>query len=222
MPEQCTLSPNCCWESPAASRWNFNSAPKYRQSNFTSLTVAAFLNNLTVGKRLLACRHRLPSSWRGKPATIGHRATGEAPPCPKPLPNHPQEGRIRNAGCRAATGPPPERAALRELLSRVKNGERFADRGELLLSELVTNAVVHGKPDGTRILVKLAVRDDVLRVEVHDRIEGTPLPRQAAADAMSGRGLCLVDSLALRWGCGPRGDGYLGKVVWCETAPEDE
>lgn len=113
-------------------------------------------------------------------------------------------------------------AALRDLLARVKGGERYADRGELLLSELVTNAVVHGKNDGTRIHVKLAIAGDLLRIEVHDRIEGTPLPRQTTADDSSGRGLHLVDSLALRWGCGPRGDGYLGKVVWCETAPEEE
>jgi anti-sigma regulatory factor (Ser/Thr protein kinase) len=124
---------------------------------------------------------------------------------------------------RSKRSPALARRLLRNLLATVKGGERFSERGELLLSELVTNAVLHGDSDGTLIYVKLAVTPgDRLRIEVHDRNDGPPLPGQAPADAESGRGLLLVKSLSQRWGCCPRGDGYFGKIVWCETSPEPE
>ncbi|WP_329565111.1 ATP-binding protein [Kitasatospora sp. NBC_01266] len=114
------------------------------------------------------------------------------------------------------------RAFLRELLAGAKGGERYADSGELLLSELVTNAVVYGADRGTliRVIVSLA-EDGPLRIEVHDIGAGRPMPRQVGTEAESGRGLLLVKSLSSRWGCCPRVLGF-GKFVWCEIPPADD
>ena len=69
---------------------------------------------------------------------------------------------------------------------------------ELIVSELVTNAVVHGR--GT-IRLRLAVDDDVVRGEVIDQGPGFVVElRERGIDACGGRGLWLVASLARRWG----------------------
>lgn len=63
---------------------------------------------------------------------------------------------------------------------------------ELIVSELVTNAIRHG--DGpVRVCVSYACGD--LRVEVHDDGPGRPVRRRAAAGDESGRGLVLLDGL---------------------------
>ena len=74
---------------------------------------------------------------------------------------------------------------------------------ELLVSELVTNAVVHPSDQAlNRISFELVVFDDLLRVEIQDRGFGftpprLPSPGEGTAD---GWGLYLVDELADRWG----------------------
>lgn len=78
-----------------------------------------------------------------------------------------------------------------------------ADIAVLIVSELVTNAVVHS---GSRqITCTLTIGDDLLRIEVTD--QGTsptaPVVRQAAADEMTGRGLLLVSLLSETWGTSP-------------------
>jgi anti-sigma regulatory factor (Ser/Thr protein kinase) len=84
------------------------------------------------------------------------------------------------------------------------------DTALLLTSELVTNAVIHGRSD-----VQLKVRTDgaLLRVDVGD--DNSRLPRQKSPDheALDGRGLQIVDLLATRWGVY---DEPLGKTVWFE------
>ncbi|MEU7472213.1 ATP-binding protein [Streptomyces sp. NPDC044984] len=94
---------------------------------------------------------------------------------------------------------------------------------QLCASELVTNVIQHlgeGVPVTVRVL-----RDDGgrTRLEVTDP-DPRALPVLRATvdvDAESGRGLALLDALALRWGVA-HGPG--GKTVWCELgpgAPED-
>ena len=85
------------------------------------------------------------------------------------------------------------------------------DNVNLLVTELVTNAVVHAESDAEVAVVLTATR---LRVEVADRGDGLPVPRDAEDYATSGRGMALVDALAAGWGIDPRPDG--GKVIWFE------
>ncbi|MGW0564222.1 ATP-binding protein [Streptomyces sp. NPDC003016] len=82
----------------------------------------------------------------------------------------------------------------------------------LCVSELATNALVHGVPPGRGYRLRLWLYGGgVLRIEVHDSGDG--LPRVREPDGESGRGLLLVTALADRWGVGEREPG---KVVWCE------
>ncbi|WP_232246752.1 ATP-binding protein [Kitasatospora mediocidica] len=90
----------------------------------------------------------------------------------------------------------------------------LADTAELLLSELVTNALLH-TPHGARVDVLLDVRGR-LRVEVRDDSVQLPRPRRAADTDTSGRGLVLVEALADDWGVRLRGDA---KITWFELAP---
>ncbi|MFI6687501.1 ATP-binding protein [Streptomyces sp. NPDC050485] len=85
----------------------------------------------------------------------------------------------------------------------------------LCVSELATNALVHGVPPGRGFLLRLELCDGaVFRVEVHDSGGGVPrvADRADVADE-GGRGLLLVAALADKWGVGERDPG---KVVWCE------
>ncbi|MFF4957394.1 ATP-binding protein [Streptomyces sp. NPDC001222] len=99
--------------------------------------------------------------------------------------------------------------------------EPLAETLILLVSELVTNAVVHtGCPAVLRLLLT-GVRDDssgvpsgTVRLEVADTSACPPVPRHARGDECGGRGLELVDGLADRWGWDPEG---AGKRIWCEV-----
>ncbi len=91
-----------------------------------------------------------------------------------------------------------------------------ADDVLLCVSELATNALVHGVPPGRGFLLRLLPYDGGgLRVEVHDSGDGVPAVPQpdAGEPGEGGRGLLLVAELADRWGVSGRSPG---KVVWCE------
>ena len=87
----------------------------------------------------------------------------------------------------------------------------------LLVSELVSNAVLHGGPHGPEATVGLAIADvgDRVRIEVEDAGANIPVVGDGALYRVTGRGLILVESLANRWGY-ERSD--MGKVVWAEVA----
>ncbi|MGW3632660.1 ATP-binding protein [Streptomyces sp. NPDC005122] len=94
-----------------------------------------------------------------------------------------------------------------------------ADRGGdvlLCVSELATNALVHGVPPGRhfRVFLRYAGDGGVLRVEVHDSGGGVPRLVDGAAGE-GGRGLLLVAALSDSWGVAERDPG---KAVWCEFA----
>ncbi|MFB6791624.1 SpoIIE family protein phosphatase [Streptomyces olivaceus] len=87
--------------------------------------------------------------------------------------------------------------------------EDLTDAVELLVSEVVTNAVRYAsRPVTLRLL-----RTDVLRCEVGDDVPQLPRLRQARATDEGGRGLYLVNRLARRWGATRLSTG---KVVWFE------
>jgi anti-sigma regulatory factor (Ser/Thr protein kinase) len=82
----------------------------------------------------------------------------------------------------------------------------------LCVSELATNALVHGVPPGRGYQLRLWLSGDgLLRVEVHD--SGGGQPRRREPEGESGRGLLLVAALADQWGVDERRPG---KIVWCE------
>jgi anti-sigma regulatory factor (Ser/Thr protein kinase) len=102
------------------------------------------------------------------------------------------------------------RAVTRDTLAAWGAAEHV-DTVTLLVSELVTNAVLHA--DGPVELV-LRRSGDVLTVEAVDRGSAVPRPRSPAWTEEGGRGLNLVGAIADRWGYRPTPDG---KVVWLEV-----
>ncbi|MFF8607746.1 ATP-binding protein [Streptomyces sp. NPDC015346] len=108
--------------------------------------------------------------------------------------------------------------------SGIGDDEPLTDTLVLLISELVTNAVVHtGCPAVLRMLFAAGCPEaepGTVRVEVADASDRPPRPRHAEGEDTNGRGLELVDGLADRWGWQREG---AGKSIWCEvdrTVPE--
>ncbi|WP_333768736.1 ATP-binding protein [Streptomyces sp. IBSBF 2435] len=90
----------------------------------------------------------------------------------------------------------------------------LADRAELVLSELLTNAVRHTvPPPDCEIETRYELLPAGVRIEVHDADETRPAAQIPSAEEESGRGLALVDALTgARWGVGDRMG--IGKLVW--------
>jgi anti-sigma regulatory factor (Ser/Thr protein kinase) len=97
-------------------------------------------------------------------------------------------------------------AALEALKSQVPD-----DVAALLVSELVTNSVVHATGP-LRVSVE-PIEDGGLRVTVTDGSDVVPQVRDPGPEAISGRGMVLVDRLARRWGVVLNASG---NAVWFE------
>jgi DNA-binding NarL/FixJ family response regulator len=108
------------------------------------------------------------------------------------------------------TSPGVARTLVRDLLNA--DAEHMVATAELLITELVTNAVVHTS-SAPRVEVELF--PDRVRVAVQDDDPTPPRPRNPAQDEPGGRGLVLLEELSTRWGSDPVG---IGKVVWFELA----
>jgi anti-sigma regulatory factor (Ser/Thr protein kinase) len=89
----------------------------------------------------------------------------------------------------------------------------LVDDAQLLVSELVTNALQHGDQRGG-IDVRLVITLKELLVSVNDGSANRPQLRIADADSESGRGLFLVAALADDWGVSPD-----GTTTWCTLSP---
>ncbi|MFG2679627.1 SpoIIE family protein phosphatase [Streptomyces sp. NPDC048392] len=113
-------------------------------------------------------------------------------------------------------GPVSVAAARRFALAALDGtASDLADTVQLLVSELVTNVVLHAR---TEVEVSVARLDGRVRVEVGDRRPGRGLvPRHCSPYAGTGQGLALVERLASRYGA-DSGDG--GKTVWFELWPD--
>jgi anti-sigma regulatory factor (Ser/Thr protein kinase) len=88
----------------------------------------------------------------------------------------------------------------------------LAQSAELVVSELVTNALEHGLT-GIPATVRIWLSSDGGRVAIHVW-DASPLPpvlKDAGAEADSGRGLMIVAALTASWGCSA---ADTGKVVW--------
>jgi anti-sigma regulatory factor (Ser/Thr protein kinase) len=86
------------------------------------------------------------------------------------------------------------------------------DTAVLLVSELVTNALLHGRPT---ISVEVLAVPSGVRIAVQDAHPDLPTPRPPARDEEHGRGLLLVDGMSRAWGVDARPPG---KAVWFELA----
>jgi anti-sigma regulatory factor (Ser/Thr protein kinase) len=102
-------------------------------------------------------------------------------------------------------------ALAREFLRGATCAEHHSevvDDAVLLVSELVTNSVLHGGPP---VVVAVDCDDDTLQVRVRDGSPALPAPRNAARGDESGRGLALVAEMSADWGVDTEKDG---KHVW--------
>lgn len=84
----------------------------------------------------------------------------------------------------------------------------WAEAAELVVSEAVTNALVHA---GTSIDLAVSVSEDGIRLEVGDDSPHLPQRRRYAATAGTGRGVMLIDEFTSSWGIVARPPG---KIVW--------
>ncbi|MFD7707794.1 ATP-binding protein [Streptomyces sp. NPDC059786] len=117
---------------------------------------------------------------------------------------------------------PRSRAALHAVLGGWSVCQDVLESAELVLSELVTNALRVPVPRDRQVGVRIArsPADGLLRLEVSDAGSGRPEVRAPGDEETGGRGLLLVEALAHRWGVEERVDG-VGKTVWAELKAPD-
>lgn len=108
--------------------------------------------------------------------------------------------------------------AARRLVRRVLAAcpPELVEAASLVVSELVTNAVLHAR---TAIGVAIQVLEGGgVRLEVSDDSPALPRQRRYSQDSSTGRGLVLVEALSGRWGVA-RWEDATGKTVWAELGP---
>jgi two-component sensor histidine kinase len=116
----------------------------------------------------------------------------------------------------AALSASSAREVLRGVCASASVSPPMIETALLLVSEVVTNAVVHGSG---RPVLDIDVRPELLRVTVTDDAAGVPqVQRHNPVLADGGRGLQLVETLAARWGTNRRLP--TGKSVWFELDHE--
>ncbi|WP_405890462.1 SpoIIE family protein phosphatase [Streptomyces sp. NBC_01527] len=109
------------------------------------------------------------------------------------------------------TAPATARKHTRRTLTEWNVDEDTAYAAELIVSELVTNAIRYGAPP----LQLRLIRNRTLTCEVHDDSATSPQLRHARTVDEGGRGLFIVAQLAQRWGIRYTTEG---KTVWSEQA----
>ncbi|MFD4144677.1 SpoIIE family protein phosphatase [Streptomyces sp. NPDC058572] len=107
------------------------------------------------------------------------------------------------------TAPKTARTLVRERLVAWDLGEEEMYAAELVVSELVTNAVRYGAPPVRLHLIKT----HTLTCEVHDTGTAAPHLRHARTVDEHGRGLFIINQLAAQWGTRYTRDG---KIIWAE------
>ena len=103
--------------------------------------------------------------------------------------------------------PSQARAFLRRA-SCVEHHGAVVEDAVLLVSELVTNSVLHGGPP---VVVAVDCTEEALQVRVRDGSSELPEPRVASQADENGRGMALVATMSADWGVDPEPDG---KHVW--------
>ena len=118
---------------------------------------------------------------------------------------------VRLALKRSAGAPREARHALRDLLSTVACPEQVREDMLLVVSELVTNAVVHAQSDP---IVVGMFDDGRLRIEVHDDDRSPPIVTPVVGARMAASGYAWWRRSSDAWGWAPTESG---KRVWVET-----
>jgi anti-sigma regulatory factor (Ser/Thr protein kinase) len=114
--------------------------------------------------------------------------------------------------------PAAARGAVGEWCPDLAGGARRRETLLLLVSELVTNAVLHSQgPADAPIRLSVRIEEERVRVEVTDAGKrftqaSHELPRPGARTTIGGYGLYVVDQAASRWGV----DRACGTRVWFE------
>jgi anti-sigma regulatory factor (Ser/Thr protein kinase) len=119
---------------------------------------------------------------------------------------------LRQRFAPASTSIREARQFVRDALAGSTCSAQLADDAALAVSELATNAALHGR---TAYEVAVLLNGDCVRIEVADGNPRLPVPATPAPRATSGRGLEIVDRVADTWGVAAHQDG---KVVWVELA----
>jgi anti-sigma regulatory factor (Ser/Thr protein kinase) len=109
---------------------------------------------------------------------------------------------------RSAAAPRLARAAVAEWLATVPCSDSVARDVEIVISELISNTVVH---TGSEPTIVASFDDGRLRIEVHDQDPEPPRLREPGDGG--GWGLRLVAAIADGWGWKPTPSG---KKVWTE------
>ncbi|WP_354642232.1 ATP-binding protein [Kitasatospora camelliae] len=120
----------------------------------------------------------------------------------------------RGAWCATASFPPqPPNVARARRLTRTAlaawGAPHLTDSAELLVSELVTNAVRYGRG---AVSLTLTLTDSALQISVADFGPAMPQMREASEEDSNGRGLAIVSALCQRWTVTTR---LTGKTVSC-------
>lgn len=108
------------------------------------------------------------------------------------------------------------RGFVRDIARDWAASEEICEVVELLTSETVTNALVHGRGYRDELTVHIVVHreDRLMVVEVYDNNRDVPVVLASGDGEESGRGMALVGRLARSWGYR---DTRLGKAVFFEV-----
>lgn len=153
----------------------------------------------------------IPSAPLGTDAAAGRLGLGAAPGA---VPGGAAAERRFRFELAAHPGSPAQaRRLTRARLSGWSVCEDTCDTAVLVVSELVTNAIVHTA--SSHIVCELHDGDDLVRIAVRDEgcAPGEPRPSPQRPDEEHGRGLLLIDGLCRAWGAQEHGPGLL---VWAD------
>ena len=153
-----------------------------------------------------------------------------------PSPLLPSAAHVDAWGAGYAAAQPAATRSFRPLPESVKAGRDFArsalrewgmhtlaDLAELVVSELVTNAVRHGVPSARTVVkenpirLRLLAQPPFVMCMVTDPGADIPVLRESGPASECGRGLHVVESCCVRWGWHLLDEG--GKVVWALMRP---
>ncbi|WP_413754919.1 ATP-binding protein [Streptomyces sp. MMBL 11-3] len=102
------------------------------------------------------------------------------------------------------------RALVSSVLATWGIDDDLADCGEVIVSELMANAVRHTWTHRSKVIIERQA-DGSVRIGVSDRSHVLPCVQRATDDAETGRGLLLASALSRSWFCETH---RWGKVTW--------